>query len=272
MSALYVVVLGSSSSAGTNLPSPATERYAALLQTWLRANRLGLAKGSCRVSVVALSGIGTYEQQATGTSIPGNRSGAVSINTSNNITFALAIRPKPDLIIYHQPASNMPEAQTAWSCSNVGDYEDIVDNEFGPITGGIVTAARSQTGANGARIEVVVLGGHPPSAAAKATNSYTDAQITGRHYLNQWYAANAATYGYTFIDYWDDVALGTNYNDSSHEVAPIYNAGDLPASKLLSDGVHMNAPYLSGTFEPNHLRVPAWLALSQRYSLQDVVA
>jgi hypothetical protein len=266
MSQLFVVVGGSSSSLGTNLSSPTTQRYAALLQTWLRANRQGLAKGHCRVSVVAFAGIGTYEQQVTGFTIPGNRSAVVSVNTSNNITAMCAVRPKPDVLIYHQTAGNMPEAQANWGCVTVQDFQDFVDNENGPLTGNIVTAAYG----SGVK-HVIVLGCHPVTAAAKTTNNWSSAQITGRHYLNHWYAAHAAQYGYQFIDYWNDVAVGTNYNDAAHEIAPAWDGVELTSKLIQADGVHMNATYLSSVFTPNRLQTAGLDTVLQWHNLLDIV-
>ena len=121
MSAIHVVFLGSSSVAGTNLSSPTTERYAALHQTWLRANRLS----HCRCSVVALAGIGLYEQQATGfdgSAYAGADRSARPVNTTNNITTALALRP--DFVVVHQPNPGMDDFQNLWGATTVADYED----------------------------------------------------------------------------------------------------------------------------------------------------
>lgn len=256
MSAIHIVALGSSSTAGTNLSSPTTERYGALLQTHLRSVR----NTHCRVTVLALAGIGVYEQQVTGYSIPGNRSGVVSVNTTYNITAALAL--KPHMVLYHQSAWNFPEGQANWSLSTYSDFTSFADNEMVPLTQNIRTACIN------AGVLFRLLGAHPPTAAAKSTNSWSDAQIAGRHYCND---VCATTFGSEFIDYWDDVAVGTNLNDAGHEIAPVYNAGALAASKLLSDGVHMNATYLANTFVPNRLQTSDFATVNDRWTQIDVV-
>lgn len=250
MSAIHVVFLGSSSVAGTNLTSPTTERYAALHQTWLRSNR----NAHCRCSIVALAGIGLYEQQATGFSTPGNRS-ARPVNTTNNITTALALRP--DFVVVHQPNPGMDDFQNLWSCVTVADYEDAVDNELIGLAGNIKTLCDAQG------VGLAFIGSFPPTAAAKSTNSWTDAQITGRHYWNTQLGAQCATWGIPFCDCWDAVATGTGYNNATHEVAQ--------SGIMLADGVHMDAAYLSGTFEPTCVRPAGLVSYRDRWTQIDVV-
>ncbi len=259
MSAIHVVFLGSSSVVGTNLSSPTTERYSALHQTWLRSNR----NTHCRCSIVALAGIGLYEQQATGFSTPANRSGR-PVNTTNNVTTALALRP--DFLVLHQPNPGMDDFEDLWGATTVADYEDAVDNELIGLADNIRVLCANQG------VGFAIIGSHPPTAAAKSTNSWTDNQITGRHYWNDTLATWCSGLGIPFADTWDDTAVGTNYSDAAHEVAPVYNAGDLAASKLLSDGVHHNATFLASTVEPTHVRSLGLATYRDRWTQLDVVA
>lgn len=200
MSSIRVTVLGSSSAAGTNLSSPTTERYAALFQTWLRANR----NSHCRVQVVALAGIGLYEQQATGFSIPGNRSGQVSVNTSVNITFALA--QKPHLLVLHQPAGNLPEALANWGFTTQSGLEGFVNSEQGALVDNIANACAS------AGVEFRVLGSHP-----LVESVMSQAQLDANYQLVQRYWDNwlLDNYGSRCVSYFDDVVGGDTYGNSS---------------------------------------------------------
>lgn len=210
MSSLRVTVLGSSSAAGTNLADPANERYAALFQTYLRANR----STHCRVSVVALAGIGLYEQQATGYSTPANRVGATPVNTSLNITFALA--QKPQLLILHHPAGNLPECLSTWGITTEAGLKNFIDTEQMGLVANIAALCQA------AHCEFYVLSPHPPLLSV-----LSQAQLDSGHLVCQNYFGDAlvATYGARCLDYRALVAGGDGYGQSA---------------LMLPDGVHLN--------------------------------
>lgn len=210
MSSLRVTVVGSSSAAGTNLSDPANERYAALFQTFLRANR----STHCRVQVLALAGIGLYEQQATGYSTPANRVGASPVNTSFNIT--LALTQKPQVLILHHPAGNMPEALANWGCTTESAMQDFIDSEQMGLVANIEALCRA------ASCEFRVLSPHPLLQSV-----LSQAQINCNYVQCQKYFRDAlvSTYGSRCLDYWPLVAGGDGYG---------------VAGNMLVDGNHLN--------------------------------
>lgn len=222
MSALRAVFLGSSTTVGTNLSSPTTERYEALFRTYIRAAR----SIHCRTSVVALAGIGIYEQQATGFSTPGNRS-ETPVNTSTNITTALAT--KPTIVFLHQPAANIPEAIADWSLTTQAAIEDFLLNEQLALVRNIRTLCIA------ASVRFVCIGSHP-IALSVLTAEESAANFNGcREYWNDILRADNPG---NFIDYWDDIDDGTGNGDPN---------------LLLADGRHPNAlggvPMLEGQLE-----------------------
>ena len=211
MSSLRVTVLGSSSAAGTNLADPVNERYAATFQTYLRAGR----SSHCRVQVVALAGIGLYEQQATGYSTPANRVGACPVNTGVNITFALA--QKPQVLILHHPAGNLPECLSQWSITTEAGLQNFIDTEQMGLVANIKTLCDT------ARCEFYVLSPHPLLESV-----LSQAQIDSNYVLGgQLYFRDAlvSAYGARCLDYWPLVAGGDGYG---------------VAGTMLVDGNHLN--------------------------------
>ncbi len=210
MSSLRVRVLGSSSSAGTNLSNPTTERYAATFQTWLRANR----SSHCAVGVTALAGIGLYEQQVTGYSTPANRVAVAPVNTAQNITTALATMPQ--VLILHHPAGSMPEALANWSFTTEAGLKNFIDTEQMGLVANIKTACDS------ARVEFFVLSPHPLLQSV-----LSQAQIDSNYVVCQKYFRDAlvSTYGSRCLDYWPLVAGGDGYGQSG---------------LMLVDGNHLN--------------------------------
>lgn len=214
MSSLRVTVLGSSSTVGTNLSSPTTERYAALYQTHLRSAR----SVHCRVQIVATAGIGLYEQQATGFSTPANRVGAAPVNTSFNITTALA--QKPQLLILHHPAGNQPEAIANWLFTTLSGLQTFNLEQLGLVQN-IEALCRA------ASCEFLVMGSHP-----LLTSVLTQAEATAELNLarKDWNDLLAATYPGRFVNYFADIDDGTGQADSN---------------KVLVDGRHCNTTGLT---------------------------
>lgn len=210
MGSLRVTIHGSSSAAGTNLADPANERYAALFQTYVRAGR----STHSRVQVVALAGIGLYEQQATGYSTPANRVGASPVNTTYNITAALA--QKPQLLVLHHPAGNLPECLSAWSITTEAGLKNFIDTEQMGLVANIATLCQA------ASCEFRVLSPHPLLESV-----LSQAQIDSNYVVCQKYFRDAlvSTYGARCLDYWPLVAGGDGYG---------------VAANMLPDGNHLN--------------------------------
>lgn len=210
MSSIRVTVLGSSSAAGTNLADPANERYAALLQTYLSSGR----STHCRVQVLALAGIGLYEQQATGYSTPANRVGASPVNTSFNITRALA--QKPQVLVLHHPAGNLPECLSAWSMTTEAELKTFIDTEQMRLVANIADLCAA------AHCEFRVLSPHPLLQSV-----LSQAQITANYVACQKYFRDALVrdYGSRCIDYWPLVAGSDGYGQ---------------AGLMLPDGNHLD--------------------------------
>jgi len=200
MSALHVVMLGSSSA--NNFGLAAGEGTTDLLRTHLQSVR----SSHCRVTLLAQNGMGLTEQCPTGYSVPAS---LPAVNTSFNVTFALARRP--DAVIIWQPAANMPEYQQApFSFTTVGQFENAIDTDMIPAMQAIQTACVNQG------VAFFCIGSHPSGAGAIPSN-ISVAQATGRHY---WDMRLAAVFGTSYIDGgWNRYAVGSTYNNSTAEKA-----------------------------------------------------
>lgn len=201
MSATRTAFLGSSSTVGTDLSSPTTERYEALFRTYIRNAR----SSHCRTGVYAVAALGLYEEQATGYSIPGNRSGAVSIDTNNNITAALSF--KPHVLILHHPAGNMPEAINSWGFTTETALKGFMASaEQLGLVQNIYSACLS------AGVEFRIMGSHPVAATSLSAAEQAANLNVVRKYWNDMLKA---TYGYRFIEYWSSIDDGSGNGNAS---------------------------------------------------------
>lgn len=201
MSAIHVIFLGSSSANEFGL-SPG-EGSPSLLRAHLQSVR----SSHCRVTIMASNGVGLIEQCPTGYTVPSTLSGIVTVNTTLNITAALARRP--DVLIMWQPAANMPEYEDNVGFTTVGQYEAVVDSEMIPAMQAIQTACLNQN------VAFYTIGSHTMTSVGKVNN--TDAQVTGRHY---WDLRMAEVFGSSYIDGgWNAYSVGTAYNNPTEEMA-----------------------------------------------------
>lgn len=220
MSAIRISFLGSSSTVGTGLTNPTTERYEALFRTYIR----GARSSHCRTAVYAVAGMGIYEQQVTGYAIPGNRSGVVSVDTSNNVTAALSF--KPHILILHHPAGNMPEAIGSWGFTTESALKGFMDSEQDNLVVNIYNACLS------AGVEFRVMGSHPVTSASLSAEEQAANLNVVRKYWND---KLKARWGSRFIEYWSAIDDGT---------------GNGNASLLTSNGRHCNTSGIAAGPEP----------------------
>lgn len=238
MSATRTAFLGTSSTEGKNLTNPTTERYEALFRTYIQ----GARSSHCRTAIYALAGLGLYDQQATGFSIPANRQDLCAIDTARNITAALTF--KPHVLILHHEGCHLTDGCTTWGYTTEIALKGFFDSEIPPLVANIAKACAD------AGVLFRLMGLHPLVASVR-----TSAEIAANINVVRKYAHDALSriYSGRFIDYWSSIDDGT---------------GNADASKMLADGHHCNTTGLA--FVEAALEVAGLATLNNKTTPLDI--